>query len=137
MRRLLLWTTLLFVSPVFAGEDAARALHDRVLTIDTHVDIPLDFGTDAYDMMKPGPRGQQVHLPTMLSGGLDAPFFIVYVGQGDRTTSGYTKALSEAFAKFASIHKMADETHADRIGFARSASEARAIAASGRKVAFI
>ena len=28
----------------------AKAIHDRVLTIDTHVDIPFTFASDAYDM---------------------------------------------------------------------------------------
>src|SRR4051812_48184642 len=92
----------------------AHVIHDRVITIDTHVDIPANFGSDAYDMMKPA-RGQQVHLPTMIEGGMDAPFFIVFVGQGERNTWGYAKALSDAFVKFAAIHKMADVTNHDKI----------------------
>ena len=85
--RALLFAAALLAAPASAAEPEAdliaraHAIHDRVLTIDTHVDIPASFGSDAYDMMKPV-RGQQVHLPTMIEGGLDAPFFIVFVGQG-------------------------------------------------------
>lgn len=115
----------------------AKALHAKIITIDTHVDIPLDFSTDAYDMMKPGPRGQLVHLPTMISGGYDAPFFIVYVGQGERNTAGYAKALGEAFIKFGAIHKLAEQLYPDKIGLALTAADARRIRASGKKVALI
>ncbi|MHB1207957.1 MAG: dipeptidase [Rhodospirillaceae bacterium] len=115
----------------------AKALHAKIITIDTHVDIPLDFSTGAYDMMKPGPRGQQVHLPTMISGGYDAPFFIVYVGQGERNTAGYAQALGDAFTKFGAIHKLAEQLYPDKIGLALTAADARRIHASGRKVAFI
>lgn len=115
----------------------AQAIHDRVLTIDTHVDIPADFSTDAYDMMKPGPRGQQVHLPTMESGGLDAPFIIVFVGQGERNTAGYAKALSDAFVKFAAIHRLTSKLYPEKIELAYSAEDVRRIHAAGKKVAVI
>ena len=68
----------------------AMEIHTRVLTIDTHDDIPFDFATPEVD---PGVRGdRQVDLPKMREGGLDAGFFVVFVGQGDRTPEGYAKA---------------------------------------------
>lgn len=140
MKWLLICAALLASGGAQNAEDAltakARAIHDKVLTIDTHVDIPFDFG-DRYDMMKPGPRRQQAHLPTMISGGLDAPFLIVFVEQEERTTAGYARALSQAFNKFASIRKLTEETYPDKIGLALTAADARRIAGSGKKVAFI
>ncbi|HCX14594.1 MAG TPA: peptidase M19 [Rhodospirillaceae bacterium] len=115
----------------------ARAIHKRVLTIDTHVDIPFNFGSDAYDMMKPGPLGQQVHLPTMTEGGLDAVFLIVYVGQSTRTITGNTKALSDAFLKFSAIHKLTEESYPNEVELARTAEDVRRISASGRKAVII
>ena len=57
----------------------ARAIHDRIITIDTHDDIPSNFATAEVD---PGVRGErQVDLPKMREGGLDVGFFAVYVGQ--------------------------------------------------------
>lgn len=139
MKRLLI-CVLLASTSAYGAEDAlmakARAIHDKVLTIDTHVDIPFDFG-ERYDMMKPGPRRQQAHLPTMISGGLDAPFLIVFVEQEERTTAGYAHALSQAFNKFASIRKLTEQTYPDKIELALTAADARRIAASGKKVAFI
>jgi len=142
-----LWTcagllTMAFTFPASAQSEAditarARAIHSKILTLDTHVDIPFTFATDAYDMMRPGPRGQQVHLPSMISGGLDAPFFIVFVGQGDRNTASYAKAISDAFAKFAAIHKMAEQLYPDKIELAYNAADVRRIHAAGKKVALI
>jgi membrane dipeptidase len=126
--------------PTLAADDLAaraRAIHDKVITIDTHVDIPPNFATDAYDMMKPGPRFQQVHLPTMLSGGLDAPFIIVFVAQGPRTTAGYAGALADAFVKFAAIHKLTSEIYPQQIELARTAADVRRIHAAGKKIALI
>ena len=115
----------------------ARGIHDRVISVDTHVDIPPNFATGAYDPMKPGPRGQQVHIPTMIEGGLDATFIIVYVGQGPRTTAGYAKALSDAFVKFAAIHRVTKDMYPDQIELALTANDVRRISAAGRKVALI
>lgn len=131
---------LLSAAAFAADEDLvarAHAIHDKIITIDTHVDIPANFSTDAYDMMKPGPRFQQVHLPTMQSGGLDAPFFIVFVGQGPRNTVGYATALSDAFVKFAAIHKMTEQLYPDKIELALTAADVRRIHDAGKKVALI
>lgn len=117
--------------------ERARGIHDRVITVDTHVDIPPNFATDAYDLMRPGPRGQQVHLPTMIEGGLDATFIIIFVGQGLRTTSGYAKALSDAFLKFAAIHRVTKDMYPDQIELALTADDVRRIDAAGKKVALI
>ncbi len=125
-------------TPAFAQSQAdlyakAREIHERVLTIDTHVDIPFDFATSAYDMTKPGPRGQQVHIPTMIEGGLDAPFLIVYMGQGERTVAGYAKAAADAFTKFSAIHRAADDLYKDKIELAYTAADVRRIYAAGKK----
>ncbi len=115
----------------------ARGIHDRVISVDTHVDIPPNFATSAYDPMRPGPRGQQVHIPTMIEGGLDATFIIVFVGQGPRNTAGYAKALSDAFVKFAAIHRVTKDMYPDQIELALTADDVRRISAVGKKVALI
>ena len=57
----------------------ARAIHERVMTLDTHNDIsPNNFTAECNYTMD---LGNQVNLPKMIKGGLDASFFIVYVGQ--------------------------------------------------------
>lgn len=53
----------------------ARAIHQRVITIDTHDDIPLTFATPEYNPCTTLSR--QVDLPKMRAGGLDVAFFTV------------------------------------------------------------
>ena len=74
--------------------ERAKGIHARVVTIDTHDDIPFDFATAEVD---PGVRGdRQVDLVKMREGGLDVGFFIVYVGQTERTPEAYARAKEAA-----------------------------------------
>jgi membrane dipeptidase len=113
----------------------ARAIHDRVIAMDTHNDInPRDFTKERNYTQR---LDNQVNLPKMVEGGLDASFFIVYVGQGALTQDGYDKAYAQAVEKFNAIHRLAEEIAPDKIGLALTAADVRRIAASGRKVALI
>jgi membrane dipeptidase len=113
---------------------SAAQIHDRTLTLDTHVDIGAGYGTDALD---PGEHTHaQVDLPKMEEGGLDAAFFIVYVGQGPLTDEGYADAREAAEAKYEGISRML-ANDPERIALATTADEVEEIAASGRLVALI
>ena len=113
----------------------AAAIHERVLTLDTHIDVPLNFATRAVD---PGVAGDfQVDLPKMRAGGLDAGFFIVYVGQTARTPENEAQARADAMTKFEAIHRMAGELYPDEIEIAHSAADVPRIAAAGKLVAAI
>ena len=124
---------------VAAQDDAAtaraRAIHQRVMTLDTHVDINAANFTKECNYTQD--LGTQVNLPKMIKGGLDAAFFIVYVGQGELTPDGYANAYRQAIEKFDAIHRLTKDIAPDRIGLALTSEEARRIYKSGRKVAFI
>ncbi len=111
----------------------ARDIHARVLTLDTHVDIPLNFATSEH---RPLDADAQVNLQKMRDGGLDTAFFIVYVGQETRTPVNYLNARADALAKFDAIHRMV-ALYPDEIGFARTAAEARALHGEGKLIAMI
>ena len=113
----------------------ARAIHERVITLDTHVDInPRDF-TPARNYTQR--LDTQVNLPKMQEGGLDAAFFIVYVGQGSLTPEGFDRAYTQAIEKFEAIHRFTKEIAPDRIELALTSADVRRIAAAGKKVALI
>lgn len=113
----------------------ATAIHERVLTLDSHIDIPLNFATRAVD---PGVSGDfQVDLPKMRAGGLDAGFFIVYVGQTERTPENEAQAKADAMTKFDAIHRMAEELYPEAVEIAHTAADVARIADSGRLVAAI
>ncbi|MCE9648134.1 MAG: dipeptidase [Parvibaculum sp.] len=129
-------TSLAFADDA-ALEAKARAIQSRIVTIDTHTDIPTFFATDRYDPGKLNGPPALVDIPRMKSGGLDAVFFIVYVDQTKRDAAGYAEAASEAFAKFAAIHRMTDEQYAKDIGLALTSADIRRIHAEGKRVALI
>ncbi|MGH7504874.1 MAG: dipeptidase, partial [Longimicrobiales bacterium] len=116
--------------------ERARAIHERVMTLDTHVDInPSNFTPEQSYATR---LETQVNVPKMEEGGLDAVFLVVYVGQDeDLTEAGFARAHAAAMEKFEAIHRLTEELAPDRIGLALSADDARRIYASGRKVAFI
>ncbi len=118
-------------------EIVARAteIHSRIITIDTHDDIPGNFATPEVD---PGVRGdRRVDIRKMKEGGLDVAFFVVYVGQGERTPEGYERAREAAQGKFDAIHRMAEEMYPDEIEIAYSADDVVEIHGRGRLVACI
>lgn len=118
-------------SPPAPPSPAAAA---RALTLDTHIDIPLDFATAATD---PLTADLQVNLTKMAAGGLDAGFFIVFVGQTARTAEGYARAEADALTKFAAIHRMTEQLYPERIEIAYSAADVPRIASTGKLVAAI
>lgn len=117
-------------------EARARAIHDRVIALDTHVDInPANFTPDRNYTQR---LGGKVDLVKMEEGGLDAVFLIVYVGQRDDfSPDGYARAYESAIAKFEAIHRLAEDIAPERIQIAYTADDVRRIAASGKKVALI
>ena len=115
-------------------EERARAIHERVLTIDLHDDIPFNFATPEVDPLN---ADRQVNLEKMRAGGLDVGFFIVYVGQTPRNEANYAKAKADAMIKFDAIHRMTDEMYPDQIGLAYSADDVERIHAEGKLVAAI
>ncbi len=86
--------------------ERAKAIHERVITADTHNDIsPNNFTAECNYTMR---LTNQVNLPKMVEGGLDVSFMIVYVGQGPLTPEGFDNAYRQAVAKFDAVHR-ADE----------------------------
>ena len=113
----------------------ARAIHDRVIALDTHADInPENFTRQKNYTQR---LETQVNLPKMVEGGLDAAFFIVYVGQGPLTPDGYDNAYKQAVAKFEAVHHLTKEIAPGQIELALTAADVPRIAKSGKKVALI
>jgi len=112
----------------------STALHRAALTLDTHVDIDPEYATAAQD---PLDADIQVNLEKMVAGGLDAAFFIVYVGQTERTPENYAQAQADALVKFAAIHRMTDTLYPDRIGLAYRAADVTRLVGAGKLAAAI
>lgn len=107
----------------------------RPLTLDTHVDIPLDY------MREPrfdagADSALQVDLGKMERGGLDAAFFVIYVGQGPLTPAGYADAVAQAERKYSAIELLLDR-YPDRIRAALTPQQVRDNHAQGLRSAMI
>jgi membrane dipeptidase len=118
---------------VACGGTDPEVVHAISVPLDSHVDIPFDFATDAVD---PLTGDLQVNLQKMNSGGLDAGFFIVYVGQTERTPANYAQAAEDAMTKFNAIHRMT-ETYSDLIGLAETVDEFEQLTEEGKLIAAI
>jgi membrane dipeptidase len=125
--------TLITLSLFGCGGNDPDTIHAISLPLDSHVDIPLDFATDE---VNPLTGDLQVNLQKMNAGGMDAAFFIVYVGQTERTAANYAQAAADAMTKFDAIHRMT-ETYPELIGLAESADDVDELAAEGKLIAAI
>ena len=115
--------------------ERARGIHERVITLDTHIDISTSNFTAERNYTADLPT--QVTLPKMEAGGLDVGWFVVYTGQGPLTDEGYAAAYENATDKFDAIHRMVNEYAPDRMELALTSDDVRRIAASGKLVAMI
>ena len=115
--------------------ERARAIHERVITLDTHDDInPANFTPECNYTQR---LTTQVNLPKMKEGGLDVAFFIAYTGQGPLTPEGYDAAYKTAVEKFEAVHRLTESIAPNEIALALTPADVRRIVASGKKAAVI
>src|SRR6516164_7631635 len=105
--------------------ERAKQLDKRILTFDTHLDLPFDYpgaaaeGTTQFDLAKTA-RGQ-----------LKGAALAVFVPQGPRTPEGYAKARADAEKKYSLIKAVAEE-NPDRAALAYSPEDVRRIVGQGK-----
>ena len=139
VRLVLTGTSILALSGVSLADHHQSAehsanLHDQILTLDTHIDVPIELGLEDADPGVDGPM--QVDIPKMRKGGLDSGFFIVYVGQGAVTEEGYADAYDKAQDKFDAIERML-EMYPDEIQLATTPDQLESIVSQGKLAAAI
>lgn len=122
-----------------ASSPDPRALHERILTLDTHLDTPAHFARPGWTITDRHTFPEdvsQVDLPRMIEGGLDGGFWVVYTPQGPRTPEGNARALAAASARLASIHSMI-AANSGAFELALRSEDAARIASSGKRVVYI
>ncbi len=111
----------------------ARAIHEKAITLDSHVDIGgADYATDKLD---PGlPTNRKCDLPKMKAGGLDAVFLAAFVGQRpDLTAAGFKPAYDQAIAGLDAVNRLA-KMHPELCELGRSPADVERIAKTGKRV---
>jgi membrane dipeptidase len=117
-----------------------QSLHDRLFTIDTHIDTPtarlMNAGWDfaaAHDVVV---DGSQCDLPRMRAGGIDALVFAVYSSQGARTPEGFALARERALHVFQRTREVIEQ-NAATCGLALTAADAVRLKLEGRRAIYL
>ena len=116
-----------------------RLVHERMLVLDTHLDVPARFDGGEWDfgaLHRYDWDLSQTDLPRMEAGGLDGGFLVIYTSQGEVTPEGFRGARDSALVRLAAIHRVLGENR-DRIGLALTAQDAERMHEQGRRFAFI
>jgi membrane dipeptidase len=120
----------------------ARVIHDRVMVVDSHVDF-----SPAHLVGQPNYTERldtQFNLPKMNDGGVDALFFVVFVGQTRETQNpdalkspGYQRAYDAAVEKFDAVHRFVSKIAPDKIELVLTPRDLRRTRAQGKKAALM
>ncbi|MGA4635907.1 dipeptidase [Pseudomonas solani] len=116
-----------------------RALHERLLVLDSHLDTPMQLARPGWDISQRHRYADdlsQVDLPRMREGGLDGGFFAVFTPQGPRTAEGRTLASEHGLAVITRIRDMV-AARPGEFALATRAEEVPGIVASGRRVVLV
>lgn len=117
---------------------AERQLHERILTLDTHLDTPALFerpGFDFDEWHNVQWDNSQVDIPRMEQGGLDGGFFVIYTAQGPTTPEGYAAARDAALMRAVAIQRVV-ATNPDKLAFATTAADAERLHREGKRIVY-
>jgi len=113
----------------------ANKIHVSILTIDSHCDTPLNLMRSDFDLGVKHEDGC-VDFPRMKEGGLDCEFFAVFIVQGPRNDSIYSKVHKRALFIFEAIHQNINK-NSSMAQIAYKAEDAYAIGKAGKLAIFI
>ena len=116
----------------------ATAIHQRTLTLDSHLDTPMSFGRPGWNMMENHTYADdlsQVDYPRMVRGGLDGGFFAIYTAQGPRTPEGYAAARDQALKRAVEIREMVAR-NSGYFELATRADDAARIVAARKRIVY-
>jgi membrane dipeptidase len=128
---------LIAAAPAAIAADA-NAIHRRILTLDSHMDTPMNFARPGWSMMDAHTIENdlsQIDYPRMMKGGLDGGFFAIYTAQGPRTPEGFAAARNAAIKRAIEIRDMVAR-NSDRFELAFTADDAARIAAKRKIIVY-
>ena len=134
----LLTAGLILLSSCESIEQKAAKIHDNVFTLDSHTDTPLRFFNNDYDIgiEHDGRKGEgKVDIPRMEKGGLDAIFFAVFIGQGDRDSLGNADSFTKAEQIFNSSHAAVKKNN-DKAEIAYTPEQGYALEKEGKRAIY-
>ena len=113
-----------------AYTEQAGVIHQNVLTIDGHVEIPANYATREVD---PGRDNDfQVDLPKLLAGEMDSIFLVIDPGRTDSNTEDIASMQAGTISGLEAIHRLAGEMYPNEIEIAYSADDIERIVGSDK-----
>jgi membrane dipeptidase len=116
----------------------ARALHKKLICIDTHLDMPANLARPGWNVMEKHRFDEdftQVDYPRMVEGGLDGGFFAIYTPQAPVTPEGMSAMRDAALLRAMEIREMV-AAHPAQFELAFVPEDAARIAAKGKIIVF-
>ena len=107
----------------------------NIITIDTHIDINVENFTDSLNYTMN--TDTKFNIPSMIEGGLDVAWLVVYTAQGELNEEGYASAMDNAISKFDAIDRLVNEYAPDQLEIALNSDDVRKILADDKKVIMI
>ena len=132
----------LLAGPAMAQDKVSRAdmaLHQRLLTLDTHLDTSANLevpGWKITDNHSGEGAMSQVDVPRMKSGGLDGGFWVIFMPQGAQTPEAYHAIRDRALIRAARIREMV-AANPKVFDLATTAADAERIVKAGRSPAYM
>ena len=108
---------------------------NKIITIDTHIDINVENFTDSLNYTMN--TDTKFNIPSMIKGGLDVAWLVVYTAQGELNEEGYASAMDNAISKFDAIDRLVNEYAPDQLEIALNSDDVRKILAEDKKVIMI
>ncbi|MEL6386810.1 MAG: dipeptidase [Pseudomonadota bacterium] len=116
----------------------ARALHERLIVMDSHLDTPILLERPGFDITErhdPILDYSQVDLPRMIEGGLDGGYWVIYTPQGPLTEAGYASARDSALLRAVAIQRML-AAYPEHFAIATRSEDAAKIHAQGKRIVY-
>ncbi len=123
----------------FSAQELARAkvLQQRLVTLDSHLDTPANFGRTGFDIEQRHDRNalSQVDYPRMVEGALDGGFWAIYTDQGDRSPAAHLAERDHGLQRLLESANAGRQSRA--FALALTADDAARIKAAGKRVVYI
>ena len=116
----------------------AAALHQRILTLDSHLDTPSFFSRDGWSILDRHDHatGSQVDYPRLVEGGLDGGLWVIFTPQRGRTPEDDRVARDHGLTRLLEIRELV-AAHPDKFELALTADDAPRIKRAGKRVVYI
>jgi membrane dipeptidase len=104
-------------------------LHGRIITLDSHIDIPLNFGTPGGEARTDGPM--KFDLPKVARGRLSGASLVVTAAASRPTPDNLARLRADQEKRYELIHGLARDSPA-KVGIAQTPAEFRRLVAEGK-----